>query len=164
MSKVLSAKKLSVIVSSVRQAGRTVGICHGCFDIVHLGHIHHFKQAKRLVDVLIVSVTSDKFVNKGPDRPIFSAENRASFIAAIEYCDYVVINDSGTAEEIIKMLRPDKYFKGADYTASKDPRLNAEKHMAHLYDCELYLTDDYVMDSTSRIVRTLYEITACSDG
>jgi len=164
VNKVLIREQLVRVVSAARQAGRTIGICHGCFDILHLGHIYHFEQAKRFVDVLIISVTADKFVNKGPDRPVFSAHDRASFIAAIEHCDYVTINDSATAEDIIKILKPDKFFKGADYTSSEDSRLQAEKCAAQSQRCELILTNDRVMDSSSRIVRALYRLSGYPNG
>ena len=64
--KTCSLDDLLRLRQEARLAGRTVVHCHGCFDIVHPGHIQHLQFAKSLGDVLIVSVSSDTHVNKGP--------------------------------------------------------------------------------------------------
>ena len=71
-----------------------VVLCHGVFDIVHPGHIEHFLQAKKRGNLLIVSVTSDRFVNKGPNRPIFDVNTRVKFLSSLEVVDFVVVADS----------------------------------------------------------------------
>jgi rfaE bifunctional protein nucleotidyltransferase chain/domain len=130
-----------------------VGLCHGCFDIVHPGHIYHLKRARTMVDRLFVSITADNFVNKGPDRPVFPDCKRAEFIAAIRYCDHVIVNNTPTAEYMIKSLRPDVYFKGADYSDISDVRLQAELTLVESAGGRMVLTDDTIFDSTSRIAR-----------
>ena len=57
-----------------------VGLAHGVFDIVHIGHLEHFRIAKQNCDKLIVSVTADKYVNKGPNRPAFKIKDRVNFL------------------------------------------------------------------------------------
>jgi rfaE bifunctional protein nucleotidyltransferase chain/domain len=138
-----------------RRSRLSIGLCHGCFDIVHLGHIHHLRQARSMVDRLIVSVTADKFVNKGPDRPIFPDNVRAELIAAISYCDHAIVSHAATAELVISALRPNVFFKGGDYLTSKDTRVGMEKDVVERNGGRLVLTDALVMDSTSRIAEII---------
>lgn len=145
--------ELQDIAKHCRANGLVVGLCHGCFDIVHLGHIYHFKRASVIVDRLFVSITADRFVNKGPDRPIFPDCKRAEFIASIRHCDHVIINNTPTAEYMISALRPDVYFKGADYSDSSDSRLQAERVLVESAGGRMVLTDDMILDSTSRIAQ-----------
>jgi rfaE bifunctional protein nucleotidyltransferase chain/domain len=92
-----------------------VVLCHGVFDIVHPGHIEHFLQAKKRGNLLIVSVTSDRFVNKGPNRPIFDVNTRVKFLSSLEVVDFVVVADSESAVPIIEKIKPHFYVKGGDY-------------------------------------------------
>ncbi len=90
-------------------------MCHGVFDLVHVGHLDYFKSSKKHGDVLIVSVTKGKFVNKGPNRPYNQDKDRLKFLSSLEIVDYVVLNNTPTAVNIIKKLKPDIYSKGPDY-------------------------------------------------
>ena len=74
MKKIISIKTLAKTISKLKTNGKKVVLCHGVFDLLHIGHINHFKEAKNLGDVLVITVTQDKYVNKGPNRPIFSQE------------------------------------------------------------------------------------------
>ncbi|PMS38710.1 adenylyltransferase/cytidyltransferase family protein [Trinickia symbiotica] len=147
--------ELQALATSYRTEGLVVGLCHGCFDIVHLGHIHHLRQASSLVDRLFVSITADEFVKKGNGRPIFSDRVRAEFIASIRYCSHAIVNHSATAEPVISALRPDVFFKGADYSSSTDPRVKAERLLVHSNGGRVTCTDGLVMDSTSRIAQVI---------
>ena len=102
-------------LSKRKKERKKIVICHGVFDILHVGHIKHFQEAKSLGDILIVSVTSDKFVNKGPGRPAFNENNRLDSIIAIGVVDYVVLNNNSTATILINDLKPNIYCKGPDY-------------------------------------------------
>jgi rfaE bifunctional protein nucleotidyltransferase chain/domain len=93
--------------------------CHGVFDLLHVGHIRHFQQAKESGDVLVVTVTSDQYVNKGPHRPAFTDLLRAEAIAALDCVDFVAINRAPSAVEAIKLIRPDVFAKGPDYKDSE---------------------------------------------
>ena len=90
-------------------------MCHGVFDVVHFGHVSHFKAAKKSGDILVVSITEDKFVNKGPGKPIFNSKIRAEFLSNLSCVDYVIINNSKTSISLIKKLKPNFYVKGLDY-------------------------------------------------
>jgi rfaE bifunctional protein nucleotidyltransferase chain/domain len=110
-----SIESLADELSGLRQQGSRVVMCHGVFDPLHLGHILHLQAARRFGDVLVVSVTPDRFVNKGPWRPLFNERLRAEAVSAVRVVDYVVVNDHPTAVEAIQRLRPDVYVKGSDY-------------------------------------------------
>lgn len=150
-----SITELEDLAEGYREDGLTIGLCHGCFDIVHIGHIHHLRQANSQVDRLFVSITADKYVNKGSERPIFSDYHRAKFMESIRYCHHVIVSDSPTAEFILSVLRPHVFFKGADYGASTDLRLNAERVFVESNGGNIAFTDNKVMDSTSRIAKII---------
>ncbi len=93
----------------------TIGLCHGVFDVLHSGHIRHFAEASNLVDVLVVSVTSDNYVDKGPGRPVNTIQDRMNILASIEFIDYIVESKASSAVSIIESVKPAYYFKGKDY-------------------------------------------------
>jgi rfaE bifunctional protein nucleotidyltransferase chain/domain len=99
----------------VRSSGQKIVQCHGVFDVLHPGHILHFKEARTFGDYLVVTVTPDRFVNKGPGRPVFNERLRTETLAALEDVDCVVLNEWPTAVEAIARIRPDVYAKGKDY-------------------------------------------------
>ncbi|MEK8022830.1 MAG: PfkB family carbohydrate kinase, partial [Candidatus Hydrogenedentota bacterium] len=120
-NKIISLELLKPILDAARVEGRKIVQCHGVFDLLHIGHIRHFNEARSLGDILVVTLTADKFVNKGPFRPAFPEDVRAECLADLESVDYVAINRSSSAEETIRFLRPDFYVKGSDYKdAGKD--------------------------------------------
>ena len=120
-NKILSLENLKKIIDSKKNRGKRVALCHGVFDLLHLGHLVHFKESKSLGDILVVSITSDNFVNKGPGKPVFKDHQRASAVAALEIVDYVVINNQQTSIKILQSVKPHFYCKGPDYKdQSKD--------------------------------------------
>jgi len=92
-----------------------IGLVHGVFDFIHIGHIDHFREAKKYCQKLVASVTTDKFVNKGPNRPAFNISERVNFLKSITYIDEVIISNHETAVKSINKIKPDIYFKGFDY-------------------------------------------------
>jgi len=130
---VIDFDQLGLRVREWQSHGLVVALCHGCFDPLHVGHIDHFAEASTFCDRLIVTVTQDRFVNKGPERPWFSAEDRARAIAAIKFVSAVAINPWSNATETLTSLRPDLFVKGSDYSqatasaAFQDERAAAEK-------------------------------------
>ena len=115
MNKIFKIDELAKLLEGLKADGKKVVLCHGCFDLMHPGHIKHFQSAKGMGDVLAVTVTPDKFVNKGPGRPAFNENLRAESIAALECVNFVSINKWPDPVETIKLLRPDIYVKGQEY-------------------------------------------------
>ena len=88
-----------------------VVLANGCFDPFHYGHLLHLKAARKLGDVLVVAVTKDRSVNKGPGRPVFSELQRAEMVEA--YCDSVILVDSSL--EALQQVDPDVFVKDQEY-------------------------------------------------
>jgi len=106
-----------------KNLGLKVGFTNGVFDLLHRGHLHSLEQAKRRVDRLVVGVNSDASVRKlkGPDRPVQDEMARAAVLAALRHVDLVVVFGEDTPEELIRALKPDLLFKGADYAGQEIP-------------------------------------------
>ena len=137
---------------------KKIGLVHGVFDVVHYGHILHFIEAKKKVEKLIVSVTSDKYVNKSPGKPIFSTEKRVKFLNSIKYIDEVIISDYPNGTKSIKKIKPDIYFKGKDYKdkTSVDLNLQKEAKQVKIYGGEVHYTD-LPLYSSSKIINESFD-------
>ena len=111
---------LGKISKILKEKGKKVGLCHGVFDILHAGHISHFEEVKKKCDYLFVTITEDKFVDKGPNRPVNNHYFRAKILESLRQIDYVAINFSPDATQSIRQIKPNFYFKGKDYMGKKD--------------------------------------------
>ena len=140
---------------AARVAGRTVVHCHGCFDIVHPGHIRHLQFARSLGDVLVVSVSADAFVGKGVSRPLIPDTLRAASVAALECVDYVYVNPHPTAETLLEAMRPDVYVKGSEYAQSRDPRFLAERDTVARHGGRVVFSACDVVYSSSALIGSL---------
>ena len=119
--KIIEINKLSKVLKTNKYNKKKIVLCHGTFDLMHIGHIKYFQEAKKYGEVLIVTITPDRFINKGPGRPIFNEDLRLESISALEVVDFVALNNWTTAIETIELLRPCVYAKGPDYeNYSKD--------------------------------------------
>jgi D-beta-D-heptose 7-phosphate kinase/D-beta-D-heptose 1-phosphate adenosyltransferase len=110
--------RLKIELDWLRRGGKRVVFTNGCFDLLHSGHIHLLKEAKRMGDLLVVALNSDESVRrlgKGPGRPINQLEERATLVAALGMVDFVVSFDQDTPKELIEYLSPDVLVKGGDY-------------------------------------------------
>ena len=132
---------------------KTVGLCNGGMDLLHAGHIKHFESAKKLCDVLFVSVTCDKFVTerKGESRPIFNEKLRSYSIVKLSDVDFVIISPFKTGVEAITKLKPSFYIKGPDYINKQTPGIIAEREAITNVGGEIKYTNDPKM-STSEII------------
>ena len=150
MGKLISSSDLSKIRKYFSK--KKIGLCHGAFDILHNGHLEHFEVAKKNVDILIVSVTADQFVIKGPNQPYNDEINRAKFLLHIKNIDYVVIDQNLTAEKVLDKLKPDFYIKGKDYK-NKDITSNINKEIKILKKNKgkLIITESKLLSSTKII-------------
>lgn len=153
--KICTLQQLLTLREHYRSLGRTVVHCHGCFDVVHPGHIHHLQHARSLGDVLIVSVSSDAHVNKGVSRPLIPDDLRASSLAALECVDLVYLNDYPTAVELLEQLKPDIYVKGREYETSADPRFLKERDTVITHGGEVFFTSGDVVYSSTALIGAL---------
>jgi cytidyltransferase-like protein len=113
--KVVSFEAAPELFASLRQAGKTLVQSHGIWDLMHPGHICHLEEAAALGDVLVVTLTSDKFVNKGPGRPYFNEQLRLRSLAALACVHYVVPVPFPDAVPAIECVRPHIYCRGKEY-------------------------------------------------
>ena len=151
-NKVVEKTELLTRVAIARKAGRTIAHCHGCFDIVHPGHIRHLEFARRQGDVVVVSITGDAQIDKGDQRPYVPQELRAESLAALEAVDWVYTDPHSTSCELLRELRPDVYIKGHEYEHSNDPKFAAEQAIVNAYGGRVvFSSGDVVFSSTSFI-------------
>jgi len=125
--KILSRERLKQRVAAWRQAGETITLANGCFDLLHVGHIRYLHAAKQLGGRLIVAINSDDSVRalKGEGRPLMPAEERAEILSALADVDAVVIFPEWDVRPLIREVRPDVHAKGTDYTADTVPERDA---------------------------------------
>lgn len=157
--KVRSIEDLPQDLAGLRaKGGAKVVHCHGVFDLLHIGHIRHLEKAKQFGDILVVTVTPDEYVNKGPHRPAFPAQLRAEGIAALDCVDYVAINKWPQATESIERLRPDFYVKGGEYKdAAQDVTggITLEAEAVKAIGGKIVFTDEITFSSSRLINRHL---------
>jgi rfaE bifunctional protein kinase chain/domain/rfaE bifunctional protein nucleotidyltransferase chain/domain len=115
MKKILNFNTIKKKLFNFRKKRKKIVLCHGVFDLLHLGHINHLEQAKSLGDVIVVSLTPDRYVNKGPGKPVFNERDRAKVVSSLNIVDFVLINNSPTAKNPILAIKPQIYCKGSDY-------------------------------------------------
>lgn len=108
-------EEIASLTHKFKEQGLKIVQCHGTFDLIHPGHIIHFEEAKNLGDLLIVTITGEEHVNKGPGRPFFNDSLRVKSLTALESIDYVVVIPFTAAVEAINCVKPDIYCKGREY-------------------------------------------------
>lgn len=124
--KILTLQELAEEAAHLRSAGKRLTATNGCFDILHVGHVHYLAAARRFGDFLAVGLNGDDSVSqlKGEGRPLNRAQDRAEVLAALESVDYVTIFPENRATKFLLAAQPAVYAKGGDYTADT---LNAEE-------------------------------------
>lgn len=152
--KIRNIDELASLAKSYRAQGNTVTLAHGVFDLVHLGHVRHLESAAREGDILIVTVTADQYVNKGPGRPVFAEHLRAEMLSAMECVDWTGISPWPSAEELIIRIRPDTYVKGPDYKVEGHDitgKISAERDAVERVGGRIIYTDDLTFSSSNLI-------------
>lgn len=156
--KIKTLDSLGLIVKKARENGHRTVLCHGVFDLVHPGHIVHFREARQHGDLVVVTVTPDRFVNKGPGRPVFQEGLRLETLASLEFVDYVALNEWPTAKETILNLKPEIYVKGSDYADRATDitgKINEEEEAVRSVGGRLVFTDGFTSSSSHLINRFL---------
>ncbi len=158
MDKIKTIEELAEITKSLRSQNKKIVYCHGVFDLLHIGHIRYFGQARRMGDVLIVTITPDQYVDKGSHRPAFTDALRTEAIASLSCVDYVGVNKWPTAEETLRLLRPDFYVKGSEFKETDSDitgKIAKEEKVVNEIGGTLAFTDDIVFSSSNLINRYL---------
>lgn len=164
-TKIQSLVKIKAISRNAQINGLKIVHAHGVFDLLHVGHIRHLEQAKELGDILVVTITPDRFVNKGPHRPAFTEKMRAHSLAALESVDYVGVTEHPTSVETIKLLKPDIFVKGTEFKELKDMTgaVSIEAEAVKSTGGEIKFVGDVTSSSSSLINQHLGQFTEPQD-
>lgn len=156
MEKLKSINEINKIVENLKKHGKKIVLANGCFDILHVGHIRYLREAKKLGDCLIVGVNSDESVKniKDTNRPIISLEERIKILNEIEFIDYLIVISEDTADEIIRIIKPDIHAKGTDYTLNNVP----EKDVVASYGGKVAIVGDPKSHSTKSIIEKILNV------
>lgn len=154
---IVDLPSLAQIMQKLRADGKRVVLCHGVFDLLHIGHIRYLRQAANLGDVLVVTITPDKYVDKGPHRPAFTSQLRAEALASLDCVNYVAINMWPAAEETLRLLKPSVYAKGSEFKNFEDPtgKIALEAAVCEEEGIEITFVEDIVFSSSTLINRYL---------
>lgn len=152
--KVKGLEELAQEVGQMRSRGKRVVHCHGVFDLVHIGHIRYLERARQMGDALVVTVTPDRFVNKGPNRPAFPEGLRAEAVAALDCVDLAAVNRWPTAVEAIGLIKPDLYVKGSEYRrGDMTGAIGEERRAVESVGGSLAFTDEITFSSSNLLNR-----------
>ncbi|MEO5376670.1 MAG: PfkB family carbohydrate kinase [Magnetococcus sp. DMHC-6] len=150
--KIVTLEQMAAKAKEFKTAGLRIVLCHGAFDLLHPGHLRHLQRARQEGDRLMVTITADAFITKGPGRPVFPEQIRAESLASLECVDYVAVIFEATALPVLRALQPDIYAKGSDYQdASKDltNNIQLEKAEVEKQGGKLFLTNEMTFSSTT---------------
>ena len=134
-------------------------LCHGCFDLLHVGHLAHLlevrAEASKVKGLVYVSVTADRFINKGPGRPIMPESERRALVASLKWVDGTFIAEGPTAVESINKAKPWRYCKGADrkFQPNVGPDLMAEIAAVRSHGGDILYTMSPLVHSTDYLER-----------
>ncbi|MCA9882644.1 MAG: adenylyltransferase/cytidyltransferase family protein [Anaerolineae bacterium] len=153
MGQVLTLHRAKIIRDAMHTAGHKLVFTNGHFDLLHVGHLDYLEKARALGDALIVGINGDPSSErlKGSGRPIVPAEERARLVAALVPVTAAIIFEEVTAENLIRMLRPDIYVKGGDYADKPLP----ERSLVESYGGEVHLIDYMPDHSTTDLIRRI---------
>jgi len=156
MGKIVSLAKLQTLRAEWRAQGQTLVLTNGCFDLLHVGHVQFLEAARRLGDVLVVGLNSDRSARrlKGPRHPLLPQADRAAVLAALRAVDYVVVFEQTTAEALVRLLQPEVYVKGGDYAQGKE--LPEADDVAQ-YGGRVVILPLVAGRSTSELIQTILE-------
>ena len=153
--KIVELDGLVTAIALARRSGKTVVQCHGCFDIVHPGHVRYLEFARQQGDVLVVSLTGDSNVSKGESRPYIPQELRAENLAALLFVDFVYIAPEPTAVEVLASVKPDVYVKGSEYEHCQDPGFLAEKNAVEAYGGRIIFSSGEIVFSSTKLIEQM---------
>jgi rfaE bifunctional protein nucleotidyltransferase chain/domain len=158
--KLQSLDNLAAILDRLRQQGRRIVHCHGVFDLLHVGHVRHFEQARKHGDILVVTLTPDRYVNKGSNRPAFPEGLRAEVLASLACVDFVAVNQWPSAIETIRLLKPNFFAKGSEFRNLQDTlgHVAQESEAVREAGGEIIFTEDIVFSSSALVNQYLSQV------
>jgi rfaE bifunctional protein nucleotidyltransferase chain/domain len=149
-SLILERESLVFRVNAAKQAGKTIVLANGCFDVLHAGHVRYLEGARALGDLLVVGINSDGQVArlKGEGRPILPERDRAEIVASLDAVDLVTIFDEPTVAELLLAIRPAIHAKGTDYSEDTVP----ERDVVRSFGGVVRIVGDPKNHSTSELI------------
>jgi rfaE bifunctional protein nucleotidyltransferase chain/domain len=150
VSTVVGRDELLRRAAAWRDAGESIALANGLFDLLHVGHLRYLEAAAAEADRLVVAINADASARalKGPDRPIVPEAERAELVAGLRCVDLVTVFDEPTVEWILRTLVPDVHCKGTDYTAETVP----EREVARALGIRVAITGDAKTHATRDLI------------
>ena len=150
--KIKTAAEIAQLIGDRPRSKKAI-MCHGTFDVVHPGHVRHLLYAKTKAPILIASLTADEHIKKGNLRPYVPENLRAVNLAALEMVDYVLVDADPTPLENLKLIKPDYFAKGYEYTAGAvNPKTQEEITVLESYGGEVIFTPGDIVYSSSALI------------
>jgi rfaE bifunctional protein nucleotidyltransferase chain/domain len=117
---------LKLTVKNLKKDNKKIVLTSGCYDILHVGHVHNLKQAKQIGDILMVCLSNDEQIKKlkGDKRPINNYNDRINIFKTLPFVDYIILYDETDIQKetsldtIMKIVDPFCWTKGSDYIVS----------------------------------------------
>ena len=155
MGRVVTVDGLLNAVGGDREAGHTIALANGCFDLLHVGHVRYLSGAAEQADRLVVAINSDSIVTalKGQRQPILPEDERAELVAALCMVDYVVVFSTPTVADLLEVLKPNVHCKGTDYTVDTVP----EREIVRRYGGRTMIVGDPKNHSTQSLLTRIAE-------
>ena len=152
--KIIEFSKAKSFFAKIKKKKKVIQ-CHGVFDLVHPGHIRHFAHCRSKAEILIVSLTSDAFINKGKYRPFVPEKMRAQNLAVLEMVDFVIIDKNKNPLKLLNLIQPDFFAKGLEYGDLKNLQTIKEKNIVESFGGKMIFSPgDYVL-SSSKIINQM---------
>jgi len=153
-NKIKLLNELALESEKGKKKGKKIILCHGTFDLLHIGHLRYLKAAKNIGDILFVTITCDEFVVKSPNRPVFTESLRSEMLANLEIVDFVGVVNDLSALPAIQSIKPDFYVKGYEYKNKKNDttgKIVIEEEEVKKFGGRLEFTKEIVYSSSSLI-------------
>lgn len=144
------------IAEKLKSEGKRLVQCDGVFDLVHAGHLEYFAQAKKQGDVLYVVLVTDRYVKKGPNRPIFDHDTRALWVASLAPVDYAIVNDAEGPQNILEAVQPNVLVKGAEYITKPTEGFLKNKAYVESYGGRAAFVEE--LAHSSEILQRIYKM------
>jgi D-glycero-beta-D-manno-heptose 1-phosphate adenylyltransferase len=152
-AKITTLENLIDLIMVYKQNKKKVVFANGCFDLLHVGHTRYLQDAKKIGDILVVGINSDKSIRKlkGKGRPIIKGTERLQIIASLAAVDYVFLFDDERVDTVLLKLKPDIHAKGTDYTEESVP----ERDTVLSYGGKIAIVGDLKSHSTRDIIKSI---------